>query len=186
MTRIVKEEYFDGASAKIERLGLSPLIVEIKSAITSFKLEIKKEIHANGSATLREFIDTALRDVGDWSNSASGDVDWIKCRSVDGIRACVGVEVQTSARSDLIFRDIVHFQKQMREGQIDVCVEILPSDDLSPYMTDRTPRYSDGVRVIREMRADDLPVVLVAIEHDGFTNLPLGKKTTNKGRQRPL
>ena len=182
MTRIVKEEYFDGSKQKIERLGLWPLINEIKSAITSFKLEIKKEIHANGSATLRELIDKALRDVGDWTNSASGDVDWIKCRVIDGVRVCVGVEVQMSARSDLIFRDIVHFQKQMREGHIDVCVEILPSDALSPYLTDRTPRFSDGARVIKEMRADDLPVVLIAVEHDGFSDVSLGKKVTNKGR----
>ena len=133
MTRIVKEEYFDGSKEKIERLGLCPLIHEIKSAITSFRLELKKEVHGNGSATLRELIDGALRDVGDWTNTASGDVDWIKCRVVDGVRVCVGVEVQMSARSDLIFRDIVHFQKQMREGQIDVCVELLPSDAMSPY-----------------------------------------------------
>src|SRR5437667_1108528 len=184
MTRIVKEEYFDGSKEKIERLGLWPLIHEIKSAITSFRLELKKEVHGNGSATLRELIDTALRDVGDWTNTASGDVDWIKCRVIDGTRVCVGVEVQMSARSDLIFRDIVHFQKQMREGQIDVCVEILPSDALSPYLTDRTPRYSDGVRVIKEMRADDLPVVLMAIEHDSFSDQPLGKRITNKGRKK--
>ena len=87
-----------------------------------------------------------------------------------------------SARSDLIFRDIVHFQKQMREGQIDVCVEILPSDDMSRYLIDRTPKFSDGVRVIKEMRADDLPVVIIAIEHDGFSDTPLAKKTTNRGR----
>src|SRR5437899_4477978 len=98
MTRVVKEDYFDGAKEKIERLGLWPLIEEIKSAITSFKLEIKKETHANGSATLRELIDTALRDVGDWTNTASGDVDWIKCRIIDGIRVCIGVEVRCSPK----------------------------------------------------------------------------------------
>ena len=172
MTRIVKEEYFDGAKEKIERLGLWPLIDEIKSAITSFRLELKKEIHGNGSAALRELINGVLRDVGDWTNTASGDVDWIKCRIIDGIRVCIGVEVQMSARSDLIFRDIVHFQKQMREGLIDVCVEL----------TDRTPKFSDGVRVIKEMRADDLPVVLIAIEHDGFSDMPLSKRVTNRGK----
>src|SRR5262245_32725453 len=127
MTAIVREEYFDGSKEKIERLGLWPLIEEIKEAITSFKLEVKKEIHANGSATLRQWLDDAVRGVGDWTNTASGDVDWIKCRVLDGTRVCIGVEIQMSARSDLIFRDIVHFQKQLREGQIDVCVEVLPS-----------------------------------------------------------
>jgi hypothetical protein len=71
MTKIVKEEYFDGSKEKIERLGLWPLINEIKSAISSFRLEIRKEIHANGSASLRELLDKALRDVGDWTNTAS-------------------------------------------------------------------------------------------------------------------
>jgi hypothetical protein len=75
MTRIVKEEYFDGSKEKLERLGLWPLIDEIKTAITTFPLELKKEIHANGAATLRELIDDALRDVGDWPNAASGAVD---------------------------------------------------------------------------------------------------------------
>src|SRR2546425_3531547 len=147
MAKIVREEYYDGSKKKIARLGLLPLIDEIKNAISSFTLVIKKQIHGNGSAALRELIDSALRNVGDWTNTASGDVDWIKCRIVDGVRVCVGVEVQVSARSDLIFRDIVHFQKQMREGHIDVCVEILPSDELSPYLIDRTPRFSDGVRI---------------------------------------
>jgi hypothetical protein len=184
MTQIVREEYFDGSKEKLERLGLWALIDEIKSAITSFPLNLKKEIHANGAATLREMIDDALRDVGDWTNAASGDVDWIKCRVLDGVRVCVGVEIQMSARSDLIFRDIVHFQKQMREGQIDVCVEVLPSDAMSPYLTDRTPRFSDGVRVIKEMRADDLPIVFIAIEHNGFCDVALGKRLTNIGKNK--
>ena len=134
-----------------------------------------------GSAALREMIDDALREVGDWTNSASGDIDWVKCRIVRKVRACVGVEVQVSARSDLIFRDIVHFQKQLREGQIDVCVEILPSNALAPYLVDRTPRFSDAVRIIEEMRADDLPIVLLAVEHDRFVNTALGKRVTNRG-----
>ena len=100
---------------------------------------------------------------------------------VNGTRVCVGVEVQMSARSDLIFRDIVHFQKQLREGQIDVCVEILPSDEMSYYLTDRTPCFSDGVRVVDEMLAHDLPIVLIAIGNDGWADAPLAKKKTNLG-----
>ncbi len=186
MPKIVHEEYYDGSQEKIARLGLSPLIEEIKAALRSFQLEIKKEKQINGSGTLRTMIDAALRDVGDWTNKTSGDVDWINCRVIDGARVCVGVEVQVSARSDLIFRDVVHFQRQLRKGHIDICVEIVPSDELSPYLTDRTPCFSDGVRIIKdEMRVhDDLPIVLMAIEHDGFSGVPLGKKITNKGKTR--
>jgi hypothetical protein len=34
------------------------------------------------------------------------------------------------------------------------------------------------------MRADDLPIVLIAIEHDGFSNVPLRKKITNQGKKK--
>ena len=78
MPKIVHEEYFGGSRTKLDRLGLWPLVEEIRSALTSFRLEIKKERQLNGSGTLRHMIDTALRDVGDWTNKKSGDVDWIK------------------------------------------------------------------------------------------------------------
>ena len=186
MAKIVQEAYFDGSKQKIDRLGLWPLINEIKTAITSFPVEIKQGRFANSSAVFREMIDAALRDVGDWTNITSGDVDWIKCRVIEGARVCLGVEIQVSARSDLIFRDVVHFQRQLRQGHIDVCVEIVPSDEMAPYMTDRTPRFSDAIRIIKtEMRMqDDLPIVIMAIEHDGFGDVPLKKKITNRGKNR--
>ena len=183
MTKIVEECPYNGVSAKIDRLGLAPLLDEIRSALTSFDLRVREQKNANGAATVRRMIDAALKDVGDWTNTKAGDVDWIKCRVINGSRVCVGVEVQISARSDLITRDIVHFQKQMREGQIDVGILILPTDRLSRFLPDRTPSMSDGKRIIDEMRADDLPLLLIGIEHDG-PGTALEKQLTNKGKTR--
>ena len=39
-----------------------------------------------------------------------------------GTRVCVGVEVQFSARSDLIVVDVIHLRKAVTEGKIDVAV----------------------------------------------------------------
>ncbi|PYR99983.1 MAG: hypothetical protein DMG16_16720 [Acidobacteria bacterium] len=36
------------------------------------------------------------------------------------------------------------------------------------------------------MRADDLPVVLIAIEHDGFSDMPLSKRVTNRRKGKDL
>jgi hypothetical protein len=183
MPRIVEEHPFDGVQEKIARLALASLVNEVKEAIESFSLTIKEQKHANGSAGLRARIDQALANVGDWTNKVSGDVDWIKCKIIDGTRVCIGVEIQISSRSDLIFRDLVHFQKQLRQGQIDVCLLVLPSDKLSYFLTDRTPCMADGKRVVREMRADDLPLLLLAIEHEGI-GAAMPKKRTNQGRRK--
>ena len=118
MPKIIREVAFDGAEAKIERLGLQPLIDEVR--------------------------------------------------------------VQLSIRSDRITRDIVHFQKQLRQGSVDLYVLILPSDALAKYLPDRAPHFNAGLRIVDEMRADDLPMLFIAIEHDG-SGPALTKAITNRG-----
>ncbi|MFB3902601.1 MAG: hypothetical protein ACE15E_04055 [Acidobacteriota bacterium] len=112
----------------------------------------------------------------------AGDIDWRKCKTVNGTQVCIGVEVQVSARSDLVFRDVVHFRNQMAKGLIDVGVEILPSDTLSYFLTDRGPAISDGKRIMDEMRADDLPLVFLAIEHDATGHIALPEMITRQGK----
>ena len=43
----------------------------------------------------------------------------------------------------------------------------MPSDRLGIFLTDRGPRMADAKRHVRAARADDLPIVLIALEHDG-------------------
>jgi hypothetical protein len=97
----------------------------------------------------------------------SGAVDWTKCRVIDGNSLCIGVEIQVSARSDLLIIDIAHLRRALTGGLIDVGFLVVPSDKLAPFLTDRGPRLADARRMVREARVEDLPIVLVAIEHDG-------------------
>jgi len=58
-------------------------------------------------------------------------------------------------------------RRALREGSIDVGVLVVPSDRLGKFLTDRGPKMADAKRHVEEAQAQDLPLVLIAIEHDG-------------------
>lgn len=98
---------------------------------------------------------------------AAGDIDWTRCHTINGTKVCVGVEIQMSARSDLLVVDVMHLRGALERGEIDVGVLVVPSDRLGVFLTDRGPRMADAKKHVRAARADDLPILLIAIEHDG-------------------
>jgi len=108
----------------------------------------------------------------------SGDVDWSKCKVVNGTRVCIGVEIQVSGRSELLYKDILHLKNRIAGGDIDVGIIVVPSDRLQSFFPDRTPSVSYARKVIDEQDANRLPIVLIEIEHDG-PGPPLDKKVTN-------
>jgi len=163
--RIVEEQQYDGTDGRIARLGLGPLLDELRGILTGFSLLVREERDANGGAAVRKLLDS--RFPSSWAKIQTGDVDWTKCHTVNGTRVCVGVEIQMSARSDLLVIDIIHLRKALERGLIDVGVLVVPSDRLGVYLTDRGPRMSDAKRHVREARAEDLPLLLIALEHDG-------------------
>jgi len=110
-------------------------------------------------------------------------MDWSKCKTINGTRVCVGVEIQVSARSELLYKDILHLKNSIIIGDIDLGVIVVPSDRLQSYLPDRTPSISYAKRVIREQDADRLPILLVEFEHDG-PGPSLGKKITNLSRKK--
>ena len=130
---------------------------------------------ANGGAAVRRLIDEQFVLAGGWTKRQTGDVDWTKCHVVNGTRVCLGVEVQFSARSDLVVIDVIHLRRALTEGAIDVAVLVVASDRLGYFLTDRGPRMADAKRHVREARADDLPLLLIALEHDG-PGAPLAKQ----------
>jgi hypothetical protein len=77
------------------------------------------------------------------------------------------VEIQFSARSDLVVIDVIHLRGAVVRGDIDIGVLVVPSDVLGVFLTDRGPNFNTAQRHVREARADDLPLVLIALEHDG-------------------
>jgi len=142
-------------------------VAEVRSIIEGFALLVKEEKDANGAATLRKLIDARFREAGGWRRRVAGSADWTKTKVVNGTTLRVEVEVQVSARSDLLIRDVIHLRDSLEEGRIDVGLIVVPSDRLGPCLTDRTPRMRDAVRTVREARAENLPLLLMAIEHDG-------------------
>lgn len=175
MPKIVEEVYYDGAKERIERLGLTPLVSEIRSALTAFQLLVKEKKDSNGGAAVRKLIDEQFDRLGGWTKKVSGDMDWIKCKVVNGTSVCIGVEVQVSARSDLLVMDMIHLNAAFREGRIDVGLVIVPGDKLSKFLTDRAPCMSDAKKHAKAARLEDSSLVLLGIEHDG-AGAPLAKQ----------
>jgi len=175
MPKLIVSHPYDGASRRIRRLGLQPLIDEVFRLVSDFELRVFEAKDSNGGAAIRKMIDAQFERAGGWIKTTVGDVDWVKCKDINGTRVCVGVEIQFSARSDLIIRDLVHLRDGINLGGIDLGILVVPTDLLSYYSTDRGPNISTAIRTVREMKVDELPLLLIAIEHDG-PGPPLAKQ----------
>jgi hypothetical protein len=167
MPQIIEEVYYVGTKERIGRLGLTPLVGEIRSALTGFQLLVREQARANNRGAMRELLDEQFDRLGGWTKKASGNIDWTKCKTVGGTRVCIGVEVQVSARSDLLVMDMIHLHAAFRDGRIDVGIVIVPSDKLGRFLTDRGPCMSDAKRHARAARLEDSSLALFGIEHDG-------------------
>ncbi|HET8775276.1 MAG TPA: hypothetical protein VFP80_15865 [Thermoanaerobaculia bacterium] len=175
MPKITEQRDYNGVLARIERLGLTPLVEQLKGILTDFSLLVKEEKDSNGGAAVRKLIDGRFEDAGGWKITKAGDVDWIKCHVVNGTSVCLGVEIQFSARSDLLVMDICHLRDALTDGVIDIGILVVPDDTLARYLTDRGPRFSDAVRHVRAARAEDFPLLLLGLRHDGRGE-PLAKQ----------
>jgi hypothetical protein len=165
MAKIVEEYAYNGAKERIARLGLTSVLEELRAILTGFSLRVEEKRDANGGAAVRRLIDARFSRV--WKNVAAGDIDWTRCQTINGTKVCVGVEIQMSARSDLLVIDVMHLRGALERGEIDVGILVVPSDRLGVFLTDRGPRMADAKKHVRAARADDLPILLIAIEHDG-------------------
>jgi hypothetical protein len=106
-------------------------------------------------------------------------VDWTKCHHANGTEVCLGIEIQMSARSDMLVMDVQHLRVAMTEGRIDVGVLAVPSDALGAFLTDRAPCLSDARRHVDLARATDLPLLLIGLTHDGPGD-PLPKRVKRR------
>ena len=169
MPKLTDEVPFGGAVEKMTRLGLTPLYREVQEILEGFPLLVKEAKNANGGKAVRVLLDARFeeRQATGWKKRQTGGVDWTKCLVVNGTEVCIGVEVQMSARSDLIIIDLIHLRLALTRGTIDVGILVVPSDRLGPFLTDRGPRLADARRMVREARVEDLPIILLGLEHDG-------------------
>ena len=166
------------------RLGLSHIFLELLEIMISTDIRVLDKKQANGAGRVRELIDERFGNYQDWVQSKSGNVDWIKrLRYNQTIVSRMGVEIQVSGRSDLLARDIVHIRNNLQDSHIDVGAIVVPSDEFEYFLTDRVANFSYAVRYVEEelREAKDYPIVLLAVEHDGYSDHALPKKVTNRG-----
>ena len=173
MPRITERLSFNGFDAKIDRLGLDELLAEVEQAVTSFDLRVEESRHANGTRPIREEIDAGFEACGGWTKTTVGGVDWKKSNEQG---STIAVEVQVSGRSDLLAVDVLHLEKDLTGGKVDVGVIVVPDDTLSAFLTDRTPNLRTALRHIPE----SIAVQVIAFRHDG-SGPAIPKMVTNLG-----
>lgn len=173
----LEEVAYDGILEKSARLGLMPLLDEVRRIVGEFDLRVEERRDANGGAVLREMIDQRFVASGGWTKKQTGGVDWTKCHTTNGVSVCIGVEVQVSARSDMLVMDVYHLRDAMSAGSIDVGVLVVPGNELALYLTDRAPSLADAERHVKGARADESPLLVIGLRHDGAGEaLPKKKK----------
>lgn len=167
------------------RLGLSHIFLELQELLMGTEVLILEKKQANGAGHVRELIDQQFSFYDDWVQSKSGDIDWIKrFRYNQSIVSRIGVEIQVSGRSDLLARDIVHIRNNLQDSNIDVGVIVVPADVFEFYLTDRVANFSYAVKYVEEelREAKSYPIIIIGVEHDGFSDKALPKKRTNLGK----
>jgi len=180
--KVTECTFFNGTDAKLDRLGLRSIWKQLESVLTGFDLRVAEQKDSNGGAAVRELLDSRFQAVGGWENKQTGGVDWTKCHTANGTRVCLGVEIQFSARSDLLIVDVQHLRDEITAGRIDIGVIVVPSDKLAYFLTDRVARYTDAVKAIERARATDLPLAVLALDHDG-PGPALKKRQTRQGKK---
>lgn len=161
---------------------MGSLWTELEAILTGFELLIEERRDANGAVEVRSILDDRFRKAQGWIMKSTGGVDLTKCKTINGASVCLGVEVQISGRSDLLIVDVVHLRDELTAGSIDVGVIVVPSDRLAVFLTDRVARYSDAVKAVERARAQDLPLAVLGVEHDG-PGPSLAKRRTRQGRE---
>ncbi len=175
-------KFYGGARDKVCRLGLADLYLELQQILLDTRIELLEESEANGAAYIREALDKSFEKGKDWIKKVSGGIDWIKrLRYNQTLMVRMGVEIQVSARSDMLIRDVVHLRNSLQQGEIDIGIIVVPSVRLQGFLTDRTPSLKDALRYVEQefKEATTFPIVIIAIERDA-PGKALPKKKTNK------
>jgi hypothetical protein len=168
--KITDIDYYDGSRERITKLGLSDLFLELQEILINTKIFLLEEKDANGGAEVRKMLDESFESRTDWEKTTTGGIDWKKRIKYNRtFIAQIGVEVQVSARSDLLIRDLVHIRNSLQAGEIEVGVIVVSNEKLQSYLPDRTPSIKDARKYIEEefTEAKNFPIVIIGVEHDG-------------------
>ena len=176
--KITSIKFYDGALAKTARLGMSDMFLELLAILLDTEIRLKEEKDANSGKFVRMEIDKNFEIAGGWTKTVTGNLDWVKTRTItDDAEVKLGVEIQVSARSDLVIRDLLHMRQNIKSGSIDVVVLAVPSNLMSKFLPDRAPSLADTVRYVEDEfdEIQQFPLIVIAVEHDGAGD-PLPKQ----------
>lgn len=177
---------YDSFELVIERRGLRGLYNEVIQVLTGFQLHVERIRQANGSAYVRELIDAGFQAVGGWEKTQVGGVDWVKTiHFVNGdthLTSTLGVEVQVSGRDIMLYRDVSHLRESLVQARIDAGVIVVPTDELAPYMTGRTPSFRIAQETVKDVQAEAEPIRILPFDPNSYTGAALPKRRTNVGR----
>jgi hypothetical protein len=165
--RIAEKKFYNGSERRIARLGIV-MFEERISLLEELPLFISEEKDSNSGAAVRRMIDDRFAASQGWTKTVSGGIDWKKCITTNASTICLGVEIQVSARSDLVVIDVMHLRDALESGLIDVGVIVVPSDKMAYFMTDRAPTFRETLIAIEtRLKTTHSALVVLAIEHDG-------------------
>ena len=63
MPAIVEEHPYNGANERITRLGLTPILEELRTILTGFSLRVEEKRDANGGAAVRRLMAARADDL---------------------------------------------------------------------------------------------------------------------------
>ena len=63
MPKTVEEVPYNGAVQRAERLGIGPLLEELREILTGFQLLVKEAVDSNGGAAVRRLLDEFERQM---------------------------------------------------------------------------------------------------------------------------
>jgi restriction endonuclease BglII len=181
--KITRMTSYGRGRQKIGRLGLTGLFLEVQETLLSTTIILEESARVNGASGIKQAIDASFSPKMGWVRTKSGGIHLVKrIRYNHTFIARLGVEIQVSARSDLLIRDVVHLRNSLQKAEIDVGIIVVPDDRMQKFLPDRTPAFSDATRYIEVefKEATTFPIVVLAIEHDG-PGKAIPKKTTNLG-----
>ncbi|MDE0267270.1 MAG: BglII/BstYI family type II restriction endonuclease [Thaumarchaeota archaeon] len=168
--KIDSMKFYNGSCEKIARLGMSDMLFELLNILMNTRIFLEEKKDANSGKVVRQQIDLMLEDAQYWVKTVTGDLDWVKSKKTSPATTIkMGVEIQMSARSDLVIRDLLHMRESMKQGKIEIAVLVVPSDKMSRFLPDRAPSLSESLRYVEKEfeEIQQFPLVLISVEHDG-------------------
>ena len=67
MPRITEEQSYNGVLERVTRLGLEPLLHELRDILIGFTLQVEERRDANGGAAVRKLIDKQFEHAKGWT-----------------------------------------------------------------------------------------------------------------------